>query len=117
MTAEKKKGKYVYYRCTGFHGPCGNTYIREERLADLLGTTVQAIQISPAVADDIARALRESDGRAEQQRREALQCLEQRQRTVLAKLDRAYDHYVSGRISDEFWTRKSEQWEEEPSHD
>jgi site-specific DNA recombinase len=25
MTAEKKKGKYVYYRCTGFHAACGNT--------------------------------------------------------------------------------------------
>jgi hypothetical protein len=32
---------------------------------------------------------------------------------VTAKLDRAYDDYVSGRISEEFWTRKSEQWEEE----
>ena len=35
MTAEKKKGKYVYYRCTRFKGACGNTYVREERLADL----------------------------------------------------------------------------------
>ena len=25
MTAELKKGKYVYYRCTGFKGRCGNT--------------------------------------------------------------------------------------------
>ena len=31
----------------------------------------------------------------------------------MAKLDRGYDDYVSGRISEEFWTRRSEQWEEE----
>ena len=47
MTAERKKGKYVYYRCTGFKGACGNTYIREERLADLLGDVITPIQISP----------------------------------------------------------------------
>jgi hypothetical protein len=55
MTAEKKKGKYVYYRCTGFKGKCGN----------------------------------------------------QRRRTVTSKLDRGYDDFVSGRISEEFWPRKS----------
>lgn len=31
MTAERKKGKYVYYRCTGFKSACGNTYVREEQ--------------------------------------------------------------------------------------
>ena len=28
MTAERKKSKYVYYRCTGFKGQCGNTSAR-----------------------------------------------------------------------------------------
>jgi len=32
---------------------------------------------------------------------------------VLSKLDRGYDDYVSGKINEEFWTRKSEQWDEE----
>lgn len=54
MTAEKKKGKYVYYRCTGFHGRCGNSYIREEQLSTLLGTTVQRIQLPADVAERIA---------------------------------------------------------------
>jgi hypothetical protein len=43
ITAERKKGRYTYYRCTGFHGACGNTYVREERLSKLLAGTVQAI--------------------------------------------------------------------------
>jgi site-specific DNA recombinase len=113
MTAEMKKGKYVYYRCTGFHGACGNTYIRQERLAELLGATVQAVQIPAGVANEIATALREDDGRATQQRAEAVQRLEQRQHTIQAKLDRGYDDYVNGKISDDFWTRKSGQWEDE----
>ena len=54
MTAERKKGKYTYYRCTGFHGRCGNAYVREELLADLLGDVVKRIQIPAELADWIA---------------------------------------------------------------
>jgi len=113
MTAEKKKGKYVYYRCTGFKGACGNTYIREERLADLLGDVVKPIQITSETADGIAAALRTSDVTAEQARCESLQQVDQRRRTLTSKLDRGYDDFVSGRISEEFWTRKSQEWEAE----
>jgi hypothetical protein len=28
-------------------------------------------------------------------------------------LDRGYDDYIEGRISDDFWTRKSQEWESE----
>src|SRR5262249_37792321 len=50
ITAERKKGKYVYYHCTDHHGGCENTYIREERLSDLLGEVMKPIQIPPEVA-------------------------------------------------------------------
>ena len=39
--------------------------------------------------------------------------VEQRRRTVTSKLDRGYDDYVGGKISEEFWSRKSEEWEAE----
>ena len=113
MTAEKKKGKYIYYRCTGFHGACGNTYIREERLADLLGGVIQPIQITDDIADSIATALRASDDGAEKRRVCDLRQIEQRRRAAATKLDRGYDDFVSGRISEDFWTRKSQEWEAE----
>jgi hypothetical protein len=99
--------------CTGFHGACGNTYIREEQLAALLGTVVSPIQITAEVADDIAAALRTNEADLARQRHEATQHLERRRRGVAAKLDRAYDDFVSGKISEEFWTRKSQEWEAE----
>jgi hypothetical protein len=111
MTAEKKKGKYIYYRCTGFRGACGNAYIREERLADLLGDTIAPIQITSEIAAGIADALRTGDADVEQRRTEAIRQLEQRRRTVTAKLDRGYDDFVSGEISGDLWKRKSAEWE------
>jgi site-specific DNA recombinase len=113
MTAEKKKGKYVYYRCTGYKGACGNVYVREERLADLLGDVIRPIQITPAVAEEIATALRASDEAGEQRRGDALRLLDQRRRTTVSKLDRGYEDLLAGRISDEFWSRKSAEWEAE----
>jgi hypothetical protein len=113
ITAEKKKGKYVYYRCTGFRGACGNTYAREERLADLLGDVIRPIQITAEIVEDIATALRGIDHEADKRRRESLRQLDQRRRTVVSKLDRGYEDFVSGRISEAFWNRKSQEWEAE----
>ena len=113
MTAERKKAKYTYYRCTGFHGRCGNEYIREERLADLLGGVVQRIQIPGDVADSIAERLRDGQTETEQARQRSVSQLAQRQRAVQVKLDRGYEDYLEGRISESFWTRKSQEWETE----
>jgi hypothetical protein len=113
MTAEKKKGKYTYYRCTGHRGLCGNAYIREEALAELLSTLVQRIQIPATLADEIAASIRTNAGHAEDARQHAQTQAMQRRRTIQAKLDRGYDDYLEGRISQDFWTRKSAEWETE----
>jgi hypothetical protein len=39
--------------------------------------------------------------------------LAKRSGTVVSKLDRGYEDFVSGRILEEFWTRKSKEWEGE----
>jgi hypothetical protein len=50
---------------------------------------------------------------AEQQRCTSLRQQEQRRRVVVSKLDRGYEDFVSDRISEEFWTRKAQEWEDE----
>jgi site-specific DNA recombinase len=113
ITAERKKGKYVYYHCTDYHGECENTYIREERLGELFADVIKPIQITPEIAENIVSALRSSDVEAESRRTDALSQLEHRRRGVLAKLDRGDEDFVDGRITEEFWTRKSQAWEAE----
>ena len=113
ITAETKKGRYAYYRCTGFRGRCGNTYIREEQLAARLGEVIARIQIPPAVADRLAEALRTSQAAIEQTRQDTLSRLAQRRQKLHARLDRAYDDLLDGRLSEALWTRKSAEWEAE----
>lgn len=45
VTAEFKKQKYTYYRCTGHRGKCDLPYFREEAMAERLGQVLQAIHI------------------------------------------------------------------------
>ena len=113
ITAEKKKGKYIYYRCTGFRGACGNAYVREEQLIDLLGTVVKRIEVPTEIAESIAADIRDGAGALEKERQGALARASERARGIRARLDRAYEDYLDGRISQDLWTRKSEEWEAE----
>ena len=72
LTAEMKKGRYVYYHCTNFRGRCDNSYIREERLGELLGDVIKPIQISTEIADAIAGVLQGGDLDASRARADAL---------------------------------------------
>jgi len=71
ITAERKKGRYVYYHCTGFRGTCGNTYVREEELSRLFADVVRRVQIPVDIADWIAKGLRESQADKERFHRTA----------------------------------------------
>jgi site-specific DNA recombinase len=105
MTAERKKGKYTYYRCTAFHGRCGNAYIREERLAQLLGGVVNTIQLRERIAKAITVRFHASQAELEQIRSRSSARLHDHQRALQAKIDRGYHDYVEGRIYEALWAR------------
>lgn len=47
ITAEIKKGKYIYYHCTGNHGPC-QPAVRQETLEAKLGDVIKGIRLTTA---------------------------------------------------------------------
>jgi len=111
VTAEMKKKRYVYYHCTGARGACGNTYVREEELARRLGRLVQQVQIPSDVAEAMARALRDNEAERAQFGVATLNRLQEQELRLRAKLDRVYEDHLSDRISEELWTRKSQELE------
>ena len=58
ITAEIKKGQYVYYHCTGYRGRCGNTYVREEELIRQFGEILKDVRIPAELAGKLATVLR-----------------------------------------------------------
>jgi len=49
MTAELKKGKYVYYHCTGHRGKCPEKYVREEELERQFSLALRAFTLDDDV--------------------------------------------------------------------
>ena len=53
MTSEIKKGKYVYYRCTCYHGKCDLPRFKEEELAERLGEPLKHLQVPRDIVEQI----------------------------------------------------------------
>ncbi len=115
ITAEIQKNRYIYYHCTGSKGKCEKAYIREELLEDKLGQVVKKIVIDDAKLEWIKEALKASHVDEKAYHDEMIGKLTLRHKKLQQKLDQAYEDKLEGKITEEFWNRKSEQWIEEQS--
>ena len=113
VTAEKKKNKYTYYHCTGFRGKCELPYFREEELGERLGTILKDIHIPDPVFAQLRESLLTDKSRQEVVQKQERERLQQRLSAVRNRLDQAYQDKLDGKISEEFWERKSTGWQAE----
>jgi site-specific DNA recombinase len=113
VTAELKKNKYVYYRCSGGRGPCELPRFREEEIIERLGSVLRNVSIPSDVARSIEEALQREQNEM-RKRATAEQARVERELDALhRRMDAAYDDKLNGTISDEFWQRKQAEWESE----
>ncbi|MGH9717265.1 MAG: recombinase family protein [Candidatus Acidiferrales bacterium] len=113
VTAELKKGKYTYYRCTQFRGKCDLPYFREESLAERLGKILLDIHIPDGILSQLQESLLADKGRQEELTEQQRRTLEQRVAQVRRRMDLAYQDKLDGKISGELWDRKSTEWQAE----
>ena len=110
ITAEFKKNRYTYYRCTGYRGKCDLPRFREADLGDRLAFTLRNIHIPDDVLIQLEQSLLADKGREEAIRKEQGERLRQRLSAVRQRLDKAYLDKLDGKITEEFWSRKSAEW-------
>ena len=113
ITAEIKKGKYVYYHCTNGKGKCDQPYIREEVLDEKLSEIVRGIQITPEIADWIVEALKGSYQEEKEYRTRELSKLNKEYNKIQNRLDKAYEDKIDGIIDDAYWFDTSTRWRED----
>ena len=113
VTAEFKKQKYTYYRCTGYRGKCGLPYFREEVMADRLGEVLQAIHIPDDVLAQLEESLLNDKGHEETLREQQAERFRQRLAQLRKRLDQAHVDRLDGKITGEFWEAKSAEWQHE----
>ena len=113
VTAELKKQKYTYYHCTGHRGKCPLPYYREEELGTRLGRILKDIHIPDSVLETLQEAFQQDQQRMEDCRKEEREKLQRKLTAVRNRMDQAYLDKLDVRITEDFWKRKSEEWEQE----
>jgi site-specific DNA recombinase len=116
MVGEVKKGKYVYYHCTGYRGKCAEPYTREEKLAQQFAAGLRDIVLPRDTLNWLQEELMASDVSAraarEQARRRAVAELDRLQ----SRLDVLYDDRLDGRIDAGTYDRKAGEIRRQQDH-
>jgi len=111
ITAELKKGKYVYYHCAA---RCTKEpWVREEKLGDMLGELVRPLQLPAPVAEAMVATLKVSRQDLRRETSERITAARARIDRVGRLMDAAYEDKLDGRIDEAFFQRKRNEWEDQ----
>src|ERR1051326_1959527 len=99
LVGELKKGKYVYYHCTGNRGKCAEPYTRQELLADQFANLLQSLVIPPAILEWLGNAVLDSDRTEQAAREESIKKLKGRYDQIEARIETMYLDKLDCRIS------------------
>jgi site-specific DNA recombinase len=113
MVGEIKKGKYVYYHCSGARGKCPEPYVRQETLEEAYSAMLRRISIDEGIVTWISTALRESHGDQKRFRDEAIAKLKGDHLRLQKRLDVMYEDRLDGRIDVALFERKSAEYRQE----
>jgi len=108
-----KKGKYVYYRCTGHRGKCDTPRFREQEISHKLGDILKGIRIPDAVLTALQKSLDRDEQGIRNESSAQRAGLEQRLASVRRRMDQGYQDKLDGKIPEDFWERKMSEWSAE----
>jgi len=107
MVGEIKKGRYIYYHCTGFKGKCPEPYTREEVLEERFTGLLKGIAFSDETLVWVRQALRESHRDERQFHDDAIAKLQREHRRLQDRIDGMYEDKLDGRIANDFFDTKA----------
>jgi DNA invertase Pin-like site-specific DNA recombinase len=113
LVAEIKKGRYVYYHCTGWKGKCPDRYTREEILEEQFAELLRGLSFDTEVLDWVSDALRESHVDERRYHDEAIGRLQAEYQRLQARLDAMYVDKLDGTVEAAFFDRKAAEWRAE----
>ncbi len=115
VTAEVKKGKYIYYHCTGHNKNCTQkkNYIREEDLITQYDAAVRAVTLGETHIEYIKLGLKESLRDKAEFSQGEMDRLNNHSRLIKNRLHNLYVDKLDGAVDNDFWIEKKREWEEE----
>ena len=115
MVAERHKGKYVYYHCTGNRGICPKQYIREEEIDRQFLSSLKKLQMDDEIIQWVVKALKHSHDDEKTYHAGRVSNLEKQYRLLQERLDSMYIDKLDGKIAVDLFNRKNNEWRKEQS--
>ncbi len=113
MVGEIKKGRYVYYHCTGNRGKCPERFTRQEVLTDQFAGILRDLVIPQPVLDWLGDAVLESDRTEQGAREKTVERLQKQCDQVKNRIETMYMDKLDGRITEEFYDERAAAWKRE----
>jgi len=112
LTGELKKGKYVYYHCTGRKREvCNRPYIADTRIDEAFADLLRRLTVPQDILPWIQAGLREADADRHGARSKREKEIQTECGTLRARLEKLYIDKVEGEISAEFYRETRTRWE------
>ena len=113
LVGELKKQKYIYYHCTGNRGgSCKkNSYIREEKIEKSVVETLKSFELPTDLLNMAKRALKQELENQNYYNEERIKSLSIDIEKAKSRLDKLFDLYLDGEISDNIYQKKKKQLE------
>ena len=108
---EKRELRYVYYHCTGNRGDCDIAYVREEVLDEQFAEIIKQLVIPDKFSNAIIRTLEQTNKDEIDLVQKAIESLSRRKTNLQKKIGNAYEDKLDGKISEEFWLSKTNEWQ------
>ncbi len=113
MVAEKKRGTYVYYHCTGNRGKCDEAWVREEEILRQFGEALRDLHFDEEILAWMRDALRSSHADEKRHHEEIVAGLQKRYDQLQRRTDAMYVDKLDGRITTAYFEAKSGEWRRE----
>ncbi|MES0056590.1 zinc ribbon domain-containing protein [Mesorhizobium sp. M0078] len=118
--AEIKKGKYIYYHCTGHankgrggYGDCRRKYVREEVLDQKFANLLDRLHFDEEILEWVKAALLASHADERREHEQAIHRCQVEYKRLEDRLHAMYLDKLDGRIDNAFYDRMSAQWRTE----
>ena len=112
MTAEKHKGKYVYYHCTQYKTECGQPWVKEETLDEHAKELTQLLRLGDNGLAYMQAALKKSLSEKREWQDKSFNALVREQEQLKKRMDNMYEDRLDRKISEELYNEKFKQYTE-----
>ncbi|MEI9899248.1 MAG: recombinase family protein [Hyphomicrobium sp.] len=110
LSGDIKKGRYVYYRCTGYRGRCPEPYVREEVLAQKYTELLHQLDIGEPALRLVAEGLKSSHVDQAKEHAEAIRRLQAEYDRIQTRIQAMYVDKLDGKVEPDMFEGLSMEW-------